>query len=151
MACTALSLGSSLCRQRTNSESRPCFFFLPAALFIAPWRGALWSAKSHRSSLVHHASIPFSIRKIWWPGSSGWSLGKCEMLLGAKLLGEEGKTLRQWPGPQFWPRILKITPEQTTTITQTPQSGPQLGPRTRRSHTALIVYARITRIDVVWC
>lgn len=101
--------------------SRPCFFFLPAARLIAPWRGALWSAKSHRSPPMHHASIPLSIRKIWWPGSSGWSLGKCEMLLREKAPGRGGEDIKTVARTPISSPRLKITPEQTTTITQTPE------------------------------
>lgn len=74
--------------------SRPRSVFLSAAGFIAPWRGALWSAEGGGSSPVHHASIPFSVRKIWWPGSSGWSLGKCETLLGLKAPGRGGEDIK---------------------------------------------------------
>lgn len=99
---------------------------------MALWRNTLWSAKSHGlSTCTRPLAIPQSP-----PGKpceqrlSGWSLGKCEILLGEKAPGRGGediKTAARTPSPASTTAFpgLKITPNQPKTIKPS-QSSPWL-------------------------
>ncbi len=78
-------------------------FFLPTAHFMALWGHALWSEKNLQVVPLNRDTIDASIcgksGRSRGPSLRGWWLGKCEVLLREKLLGEEGKTLIPKPGP----------------------------------------------------
>lgn len=156
LASTDLSLGSGLYCRRTSPESRPASFSSQPLWLLPP--------REVHCGLLKTTGRPPCItpRSLSQSGRSGgqgrvggaWESAKCSS--GLMLLGEEGKTLRKWPRPRFWPRI-KNNPWADHNNNADPPVRSAAQPENRRSQTALIVYAKITRIQQAttsggcWC